>query len=75
MNATAAIKLNDVTVSINGLVVLDRISLVIDRGEFTAVIGPNGAGQDHSLETHTWAPEARLGQRGGLRQAGRPARG
>ncbi|MCE5199713.1 MAG: metal ABC transporter ATP-binding protein [Armatimonadota bacterium] len=40
-----AVELTDVTVSRNGMVTLDRISLTIKRGEFAGIIGPNGAGK------------------------------
>ena len=39
------ITLDDVSVSLGGTLVLDRISLRIARGSLTVVVGPNGAGK------------------------------
>jgi len=40
-----AIILQDVTVKINGNVILNRVTGTIERGCLTAIIGPNGAGK------------------------------
>src|SRR6266850_3928665 len=37
--------LRDVSLGYDGQVVLEKISLTIDRGEFLALLGPNGAGK------------------------------
>ncbi|MCX8052268.1 MAG: ABC transporter ATP-binding protein, partial [Armatimonadetes bacterium] len=39
------IEVKDVTVTHNGAIVLDHISLTVNKGQFVAVIGPNGAGK------------------------------
>ncbi len=41
----AAIEVRDLTVAVDGAVLLDRVTLDIGRGGWTAVVGPNGAGK------------------------------
>lgn len=45
------IRFSDLTVSYNGKVVLDGISMEIHEGEFIGVIGPNGSGKTTLLKT------------------------
>jgi len=35
-----------------GIVAVNDLSFTAKRGDITALIGPNGAGQDHSLQLH-----------------------
>lgn len=49
MSATPAIRLQDVTLSLDGRTVLDHLHLEIASGSVTAVIGPNGAGKSVTL--------------------------
>jgi ABC-type Mn2+/Zn2+ transport system ATPase subunit len=44
-NFIYAVELTDITVSHNAAVVLDNVSLKIEKGKFAAIIGPNGAGK------------------------------
>ncbi|MEF2276980.1 ABC transporter permease subunit [Deinococcus sp. YIM 134068] len=44
-----AIRLDDVTVRLGGLTILDRVSLTVPHGEFLAVIGPSGEGKSTLL--------------------------
>lgn len=46
-----AILINNVTVMIGDIVALDDISLTIEKGEFTAVVGPNGGGKTTLIRT------------------------
>ncbi len=39
------IQISDLTVRFNGRVVLDKITMTIERGEFVGILGPNGAGK------------------------------
>ncbi len=39
------IEVNDLTVEFNGRVILDNISMTIEKGEFVGILGPNGAGK------------------------------
>lgn len=45
--------LRDVTVSFEGLTVLDHLSLTLERGEMRFLIGPNGAGKTTLLDVVT----------------------
>lgn len=47
---THIVELSHVTVSYNGVVVLDDVSLTVNKGDFIAVIGPNGAGKTTLLK-------------------------
>jgi tungstate transport system ATP-binding protein len=49
MSATPAIRLEDVTLSLDGRTVLDRLCLEVAPDSVTAVIGPNGAGKSVTL--------------------------
>ncbi len=49
MSATPAIRLEDVTLVLDGRTVLDRLCLEVATGSVTAVIGPNGAGKSVTL--------------------------
>jgi len=49
MSAAPAIRLEDVTLSLDGRTVLDRLCLEVVSGSVTAVIGPNGAGKSVTL--------------------------
>ncbi|MEE7449821.1 ABC transporter ATP-binding protein [Methylobacterium radiotolerans] len=49
MSAAPAIRLEDVTLSLDGRTVLDRLGLEVAPGSVTAVIGPNGAGKSVTL--------------------------
>ncbi len=44
------ISVRDLTVSFNGKVVLDSISMTIEKGEFVGILGPNGAGKTTLLK-------------------------
>ncbi|RNA64148.1 ABC transporter ATP-binding protein [Prosthecochloris sp. ZM_2] len=43
--STEVIQLREVTVSLAGTRVLDQVSLTVHRGDFLAIIGPNGGGK------------------------------
>jgi urea transport system ATP-binding protein len=47
------LELNDITVSFDGLVVLNHLSLSLARGEMRFLIGPNGAGKTTMLDIIT----------------------
>ena len=49
-NDTPVIRVSDVTLTHNEMVVLDHVSLTVSRGEFAAIIGPNGAGKTTLLK-------------------------
>ncbi|RKX71785.1 ABC transporter ATP-binding protein [candidate division WOR-3 bacterium] len=51
MNASAIIRLKDVSVAYQKDLVLTKINLQIDEGEFVTVLGPNGAGKTTLLTT------------------------
>ena len=39
------LSIQDLTLSINGLTILDRVSLTVDPGEIVAIIGESGSGK------------------------------
>jgi len=45
--------LDDITVSFDGFKALNKLSLVIDRGELRCIIGPNGAGKTTMMDVIT----------------------
>ena len=57
------LELKSISKRFGGLQVLKSIDLAIVPGERCAIIGPNGAGQDHALQYHlrTVATDERRG--------------
>jgi urea transport system ATP-binding protein len=49
----ARLDLRELSVSFDGLTVLDRLSLTLERGELRFIIGPNGAGKTTLLDVIT----------------------
>jgi zinc/manganese transport system ATP-binding protein len=64
----AELALSGVGLRFGGLVVLDDVSVSVDRGELLALIGPNGAGKTSLLRALTGAAPVDAGRvdRGGL---------
>ncbi|WP_288906646.1 ABC transporter ATP-binding protein [uncultured Megasphaera sp.] len=50
MNKAAAVRAENLTYTIAGKKILDNISLTIEDGSFTAIIGPNGCGKSTLLK-------------------------
>ena len=44
------LEIDELTVDLNGIRVLDRVSLALEKGEVAAVVGPNGAGKTTLLK-------------------------
>ena len=44
------LRIEGATVAFGGLVAVNDVSFEVERGSITALIGPNGAGQDHALQ-------------------------
>ena len=59
---TAILTVKDVSLRFGGIVALDDVSLVIERGELMAVVGPTGAGKTSLLNCITGAYRASGGQ-------------
>jgi urea transport system ATP-binding protein len=47
---TAHLELNDVSVSFNGFMAVNGLSLAVEKGELRCLIGPNGAGKTTALD-------------------------
>lgn len=65
---TAAIDVDDVSVALGGVTVLDSVSTAIDEGQLVGLVGPNGAGKTTLLRTINGALTP---DRGTVRVAGR----
>jgi len=48
--ANAVIELEDVSFSYTGIAVVDRVDLVVERGEFLGIVGPNAGGKSTLLK-------------------------
>src|SRR3954469_20430039 len=55
------LELNEITVSFDGLTVLDHLTLSLARGEMRFLIGPNGAGKTTLLDVITGRTQPRSG--------------
>ncbi len=44
-SSEAVVEVKDVTVKINNLTVLDRVTVEVDRGDVLGIVGPNGGGK------------------------------
>ena len=61
MPSGARLALREITVSFDGLTVLDQLSLTLARGEMRFLIGPNGAGKTTLLDVITGKTKPRSG--------------
>lgn len=48
------LKINELRVKYGKIEVLHGISLTVENGEMLALIGANGAGEDHNLTGSVW---------------------
>jgi urea transport system ATP-binding protein len=67
MNGAKHLTLDNVTVSFNGFLAVDNLSLTVGEGELRCLIGPNGAGKTTTLDlicgkTKAESGEIRLGR-------------
>jgi branched-chain amino acid transport system permease protein len=53
-DAVAVLEVRELTVRFGGLLALDAVSFAIGRGETVSIIGANGAGKAHAVQTLTW---------------------
>ena len=44
-NTDFVLAIEDLTVSFDGFLAIDKLTLYLDRGELRVIIGPNGAGK------------------------------
>lgn len=69
---TPAIRIDGVTVSLGGTVVLDSVSTTVDEGRLVGLVGPNGAGKTTLLRTINGVLDP---ERGSVRVAGQDVAG
>jgi len=69
---TSAIRIDGVTVSLGGTVVLDSVSTTVDEGRLVGLVGPNGAGKTTLLRTINGVLEP---EQGSVRVAGQDVAG
>ena len=58
----AALKLDDLTMQFGGVVAVDNLSVVVDKGKIVALIGPNGAGKTTAFNCITGVYEPTNGR-------------
>jgi urea transport system ATP-binding protein len=62
MNGAKHLTLDNVTVSFNGFLAVDNLSLTVGEGELRCLIGPNGAGKTTTLDLICGKAKARSGE-------------